>query len=318
MATIGVYHRYSGHDSAPRAEFSNGSRSFPLMLASAMGGVAPIKCAAVGTRFPAGPRPEESGVSMQMISDMSPIIAAMGGTTTDTTVPNRVTGAAALMAARGMAANPMAGNPGSLKSVKEAYDSSIAMLQAPSQSLDYASMASAYGVSSGTTAVSSFATQMLAAELMIRMGTNVVLAVRTGDWDTHSSNPAAGDRDRASMTGVIPGLQIFLSRMMAPTSGYQVSTVIMGDFARSLPSSDHANFVSATVIGPKVKVGTTGRGVVTRGTSVVGADGGTVFNDRLTVDPLTPGVLGFWSYLATVARAPTNPFGANPHPLVLP
>jgi hypothetical protein len=316
MATIGVYHRFSGHDSAPRAQFSNGSRSYPLMLASAMGGTAAIRCAVVGNRYPAGPRPEENGVSMQMITDMSATIAGMGGTTTDTTVPNRATAAQALMAARSMAQQPLADSPTSLKTVREAYDSSIAMLSAPPQGFDYTALASAYGVSANTTSVNSFTTQMLAAELMIRSGTKVVLAVRTGDWDTHSDNPATGERDRASMAPLIAPLTTFLNRMMAGTSGFNVTTAIIGDFARSLPSSDHANFTSATVIGPRVRTGSTGTPIVTRGTSF-NTDAGVRYNDRLSIDTNTPGVPGFWSYLATVMSAPTNPFGTNPHNLVL-
>jgi hypothetical protein len=34
---------------------------------------------------------------------------------------------------------------------------------------------------------------------------------------------------------------------------------------------------------------------------------------NVTLPSGTPSVPGFWSYLATVAKASSNPFGANPH-----
>jgi len=37
-----------------------------------------------------------------------------------------------------------------------------------------------------------------------------------------------------------------------------VAILIMGDFSRSLPGSDHQSNMSATIIGNKVKVGSTG------------------------------------------------------------
>jgi hypothetical protein len=70
----------------------------------------------------------------------------------------------------------------------------------------------------------------------------------------------------------------------------------MGDFSRSLPGSDHAPGVSATVIGKNVRVGTTGR---------VNAD--------VRLAPGTPQALGLWAYLARLANVPFQPFGSNPH-----
>ena len=71
------------------------------------------------------------------------------------------------------------------------------------------------------------------------------------------------------------------------------------------------------MIGPKVKVGSTGTPTVFRGSSFI-TDAGTLYNDSLSLPTTTPGVPGFWSYLASVMQAPTNPFGVNPHALVLP
>jgi hypothetical protein len=320
MATIGMYHRFSGHDSSPRAQWSNGARSYALMLASAMGGTAPVRCAVVGNTMPPGARPEENGISMQKIIDMSPLVAALGGTTTDTTVPDRAMGAGALKTARTLSANGLAQNPTSQRTTKEAYDTTIAMLETPPQGFDYASLAAAYGVTASTTRVSNFTTQMMAAELLILAGAKVIVAFDNGDWDTHEgSEPYTGIRQRNSMTNrIMPGLARFLPRVMAMT-GRNVTLAITGDFARDLPGSNHANFTSTTVFGTRVMAGTTGRCGVTGTGYSLQADGGfSRYNGSLTIPSTTPGVAGFWAYLAALARVPTTPFGANPHNLVLP
>jgi hypothetical protein len=75
----------------------------------------------------------------------------------------------------------------------------------------------------------------------------------------------------------------------------------MGDFSRSLPGSNHQANLTATVIGKHVKLGTTGR---------VNADVG--------LPNGSPGIQGFWAYLAAVLKTADQPFGTNPHNLVLP
>jgi hypothetical protein len=72
----------------------------------------------------------------------------------------------------------------------------------------------------------------------------------------------------------------------------------MGDFARSLPGSDHQPNMSVTVFGKHVAVGTTGK-----------------TDANVGLSPSTPGMKGLWSYLAAVSGVAANPFGANPHPL---
>lgn len=299
MASIGINHGISSHDPARVADWTNGSRSYALMLASALGGTAAIRCAVVGSTFPDGPRPAENGVTMQQITDLSSTISALGGGTADPTKPARTPGAAALAAARGMSTPTLNANAVSLKSAKEAYDASINVLQGAVQTFNYGTIAQAYGVSSTTTAVTNFRTQMLASEIMIRAGARVVIAINSG-WDTHGDT--TGSTVRGKMRNdILPGLNVFLQRMMAAT-GRNVTAAIFGDFARSLPGSDHARVISATVFGKKVRVGTTGRV-----SSTVGLPSG------------SPSVPGFWSYLASVSKAPTNPFGNNPHSaLVLP
>ena len=298
MATIGINHGISSHDPAQLADWSDGSRSYALMLANAIGGTAPIKAAVLGSAFPPGPRPAEGGVSMQQVSDLGSTIQALQGSTADPNVPTRATAVAALTAARTISGAPLQANPVSLKSAREAYDTSINVLQQQQSAFSYATIAQAYGVSATSTAVNSFRMQMVAAELMTLSGANVMMAVN-GGWDTHGDTSGNNVRNMMN-TNILPGLSTYLSRMRA-ISGRNVIAAIFGDFARSLPGSDHARAVSATVIGKYVRVGTTGRMNVGSASSGPSLPAG------------SPNVPAFWSYLASVAKAPTNPFGANPH-----
>ncbi|MDP2272992.1 MAG: DUF1501 domain-containing protein [Archangium sp.] len=305
MAAIGVNHGISSHDPARMADWSNGTKSYALMLANALGGTAAIKCAVVGGNFPDGPRPAENGVSMQSITDMTTTINALGGGTTDPTIPDRAKAAAALGAARTMSAAQLSGNESSLASVKDAYDSSIAVLQSNNTlAFNPATVAAAYGLPTNTRAVNSFTAQMMAAELMVLAGTNVVCAVNNG-WDTHGDRTGSVVRQR--MTDVIlPGLRTFTQRMMSQGTR-NITVAVFGDFSRSLPGSDHARCLGATVWGTKVRLGVSGKVAANVGMPTANPAGQAY------------SAAGFWSYLAATSKAPTNPFGANPHSaLVLP
>ncbi len=303
MATIGVAHGISSHTTAQMADWTlNGQRSYALMLAAAMGGTAPIRAAVLGTNMPPGSGlPAESGVSLQSITDMKSTINALGGGTVDPATPDRAIEAKGIVAAQKMSAAAVAMNPVSLKTLDEGYATAIDVLTKPVPLFDFAAMAAAYGISVTSTGVSGFTAQMLAAELMITAGANVAIAVNSG-WDSHGDT--SGSSVRNKMTGtILPGLKTFLGRMMAdPTRN--VVTVIFGDFARSLPGSDHAKLVAATVIGKYVKVGTTGR--------VIAPPSGS-----LSLPSGTGNTQQFWSYIAAAAKVASNPFGPNPHPLVV-
>lgn len=300
MATIGVNHGLSSHDPARLADWGNGSRSYALMLANAMGGTAAIRAAVLGSAMPDGPAPAEGGVSLQQITDLAPTIAALGASTTDTTLPDRTRGMAALTASRTLSAGAFAASPRGLVRTSQAYDSAIALLQRPVQTFDYNAMAAAYGVSATSTTVgSNFTLKMLGAELMITAGARVAIAINDG-WDTHGDTTGATVRTRMTST-ILPGLRTFAQRMLT-AAGRNVTIAILGDFARSLPGSDHARGISATVIGKRVRVGTDGRM-----SASVGLPAG------------SPGTAAFWSYLADLSRVASNPFGADPHTaLILP
>jgi len=297
MATVGVRHGITAHGTAQNANFGDGSRSYALRLAAAMGGDAAIKAVQAGNRNTPGPRAAESGVSLQVITDMRATIAALGGAT-DPTIPDRTVGANALIASKAMSERLRATSPGMLTQLNEGYAAGITTLQKPVQVFDYNAMATAYGMQTTATAVNNFTSQMACAELMITAGANVVIA-NDGGWDTHGDRTATNVRNMMR-TRILPPLATFINRMMNRPD-YNVNVVILGDFARSLPGSDHASSLAATVIGKYVRTGTTGRMAA---------------NVQLPAG--TPSCMGLWQYLSALVKAPPA-MGANPHPsLILP
>lgn len=292
FAQIGINHGLTSHNPAQIADFSDGKRNYAIQLAAALPSEAAIRCAVVGSRMPRGPREAEGSVSMQQVADVSSALTALGTSTGNEDEPGRDMAPIALNAALEMSRPHIARNPQALSTAESAYQTSASMYAAPPQYFDYAEMAAAYGVSTNTTAVTTFPMHMLAAELMVRAGTKVVLVLDEA-WDTHGDLDGSEVRSRM-ISRIMPGVAPFLSRMMGDPN-FDITFGIFGDFARSLPGSDHAPSLSATVIGRRMKVGTTGR-----------VDEGV----RL---PNAPSVPGFWSLLAEAAGAPENPFGPNPH-----
>jgi hypothetical protein len=292
MATVGIRHGITSHAAAENADFGDGSRSYALRLAAAMGGEAAIKAVQAGSTSTPGPRMAESGVTLQTITDMKATIAALGGAN-DSTIPDRTIAANGLTASQTMSGRLTAASPVMLTDLSAGYAAGIDTLRQPVQMFDYAGLATAYGMATTATGVSNFASKMACAELMISAGANVVVA-NDGGWDSH------GDRDGSSVRSmmnsrILPPLKTFIGRMMNRPD-YNVVVAILGDFARSLPGSDHASALSATVIGKYVKQGTTGKMAA-----------------NVTLPAGCPAVPGFWAYLSAVTKTPGQPLGANPH-----
>src|SRR6185369_6446753 len=112
---------------------------------------------------------------------------------------------------------------------------------------------------------------------------------------------------------IMPGLSVFLNRMMTMYPTRNVTTTVFGDFARTYAGtttsgsgSDHASVLAATIFGKHVKRGTTGKLIIDP-TKTNG------FCESLPTG--TAGSLGFWSLLAACSGIgdAVNPFGANPH-----
>jgi hypothetical protein len=302
MASIGVNHGISSHPTVQRALLLDDAKSRLVQMSVALGGTAAVRCVTLGGLMPAGTHRAIGNVSLQQVRDLSTTIAALGGTTSPT-APERSLAASGIIAAEAMSRGKLAANPTSGRTFAEGYPAASAQLQQGTVALDYAEIATAYGIQPGTggtlpTAVDNPRRQIMGAELMIRAGANVVIA-NQGGWDSHGDNNGSRVRTKILDNGTMAALKVFTDRTLAMTDR-NVVTVIMGDFSRSLPGSNHQPNMTATVIGKYVKLGTTGRV-----TSDVGLPAG------------SPGIDGFWAYLASVLGAEGKPFGTNPHNLVL-
>jgi hypothetical protein len=299
MAAIGNRHGATDHPGARRNNFSDGTQSYVVQLAAAIGGDAAFKAVALGDLPLSGPSTSSGGVSHQLLRSMEDVATALGVGAVDFHRPARNAAAIGLARSRQMSAGALAANASSLSFAKDAYDTNVDSLGKPPLSVDVATVAQAYGARSGG-ALESIPQKLAAAELMLRSGTNVVTLSDTG-WDTHGDSSGTTVRRRMGLE-IIPALRTFLARLRSEPelSSMNVSVILHGDFARNLPTSDHAPALSALVIGPNVKVGTTG---------------------RVTPDVTLPGNPGasreMWAYLAALAKVTQSPFGANPHGLVL-
>ncbi len=311
FASVAVRHGSSNHEVAQQLTWAGGGKMYPLALAAAMGGTASIKAALVGgARGAPPPGSSFGGVSLQTIGDVKPIVSSVQGVATDPTELSKGPAAKAILGSQSMSSALIGENPGSLGTLKSAQQALIETLQKPAVSFALDQIPQAYGLSTTAVSFENFASTMAAAELMIRTGTSVVLAVHAdkNGWDTHGDT--SGARQRAMMAKVAPSVGKFIQRMMidpATSSKYDVTIAFLGDFARSGASkSDHAQMTSGAIIGPRVKTGISGMVQLT-----TGADPG------VAVAAGTPAYEGLWSYLAALSGVAANPFGANPHGTVI-
>ncbi|HUS31105.1 MAG TPA: hypothetical protein VMZ53_21490 [Kofleriaceae bacterium] len=301
-ASIGVDHGITSHPTARMSLLFDGTKSRLISLSKALGGTAAVRCVTIGNLMPVGTHTAQGDVSLQQVRDLSTTIAVLGGVTSGN-APARGLAADGIAAAQAMSADAIAKNPTSARTFAESYPAASSQLKEATVALDYASMATAYGLTAGTggsfaTDVRNTTMQIMGAELMIRAGANVVIA-NQGGWDSHGDNNGAEVRNKINGDGTMAALKVFTDRMMAET-GRNVVTAIVGDFSRSLPGSNHQANLTATVIGKYVKAGTTGR---------VNAD--------VALPSGTPSIQGLWAYLAAALKCPDQPFGTNPHALVL-
>jgi hypothetical protein len=307
MASIGVNHGISDHGAAHGAMLMTGGktgRSNALRLAAAMGGDGAIKAPLLGYGLDGymTPMPEGS-ISLQQIRSMKATIDALGGGTPNVRAPSRDIALRGVGAAQAMSAVRLESNGSSLGTLREGYVTALEALKKPPAQISFADVATAYGHPVTDLDVTPFGlrSKMVAAELMIHAGANVISIVdhvrSLDNWDSHGSIEAAVERNLMQQR-LMPLVNTFLSRVME-LPDLNVVVVIMGDFSRS-PANDHARNLTATVIGKYVRVGTTGK-----------------TNDRAQLEAGSPGPQQLWAYLAKVLKVPSEPFGPNPHALVL-
>jgi hypothetical protein len=77
-------------------------------------------------------------------------------------------------------------------------------------------------------------------------------------------------------------------------------TLLVGEFSRTIPESDHEPGGTATIIGKYVRTGTAGPQQ---------ADGSPPLN--------APPPEAMWAYVADVLRIARSPFGQNPNPTLI-
>lgn len=159
---------------------------------------------------------------------------------------------------------------------------------------------SAYAVSPNRTDVSDQCSTFAAVELLVHAGASVIFAqpAYTGrtdrQFDTHEDD--AGAAARAIMAPITPSLATFLERVLG-LPGRNVVTMLVGEFSRTVPRSDHEPGGTATVVGKYVKTGTAGP---------QRPDG--------SPPPNAPSAEGLWAYAAAALHLPSAPFGRNPNP----
>ncbi len=298
MAAIGNRHGAIDHISAQKNNFLGDNGSFVNRLAAAIAGPAAYKAVALGSMPTPGITPSEAGVSIQLLRTMSDVSTALGLGAIDYNRPARKAAAGAIAHSQGMSRAALDNNVTSASALRDAYTTLTDSLAKPPLALDVNAVAQAYGTTSGA-GLDTMGAKLAAAEMMIRAGTNVVTLSDTG-WDTHGDT--TGTTVRNKMQGLMPAIKKFLLRMRSEPdlAAMNISVIIHGDFARDLPSGDHAPALSALVIGPNVKVGTTGK-----------------VSASVTLPDGTGASREMWAYMAAIAKVTTKPFGDNPHALVL-
>ena len=158
----------------------------------------------------------------------------------------------------------------------------------------------AYGLPRDHAGIDDMRSTFVGVEAMVRAGANVVFAQPAYGgrpdraFDTHKDD--AGTAAREVMAPITPLLATFLSRALA-LPGRNVVTLLVGEFSRTIPDSDHEPGGTATVIGKYVKTGTAGP---------QRADGAPPEN--------APPPEGLWAYTAAALRLRATPFGRDPNP----
>jgi hypothetical protein len=195
----------------------------------------------------------------------------------------------------GVATNPPAENGVTLQLLKDLEE-----VRRTLKPRLFTEVQNAYGAPRESTIIRDQRATFAAVELLAHAGTGVIFAqpAYTGrpdrQFDTHEDD--TGRAARAVMAPIVPSLTLFLERTMS-LPGRNVVTMLVGEFSRTVPKSDHETGGTATVIGKYVKTGTAGP---------QNADGSPPHN--------APQPESLWAYAAAALRIDAAPFGRNPNP----
>lgn len=318
-AAIGMKHNNALHTTpqnlrsgGERAIMINGANCFLNELAYHMGGDSAFKAVYFGDRPVAYQnQPSFQGVPLERVSDLKDALKASGATAPDPDAPDRAAAAATLETSSQISKRQIETNPGRLASLTDAYGSVIESLKKPPpKPVTFAEMDAAYGLGAKSS-ISSFGSMLAGAEIMIRAaGTNVINITDFGlaSWDFHQTGTGGslnGTFSRNKLTGAggftgnrIAPIKTFISRMLN-LPDRNVVVVVSGELVR-LPSGDHGDGTVAMMFGKYVK----------RGVSFP-------INAQARFAANTPSPKGFWAAAAAALKVPGQPFGANPHPVVI-
>ncbi len=305
MAVVGVDHGLTSHAVAASSMFT-GLNSYPLTLAASMQSEGALRCAMFGEIPASAAFSSIGGVSVAMVRDVQPAIDLMVGSTR-AGEPPRGAMTRGLRLSYALSKPMLERNPRTLAGNAAGYDTLIGALEKPVRPLDWASIATRYGLDPSSTTVNSNASRFAAAELAIQGGTPVVVIPALGattcsqaGWDTHGDESGNCARSMFANELSEPLGQFLASTISMPDT--QVTTVIFGEFSRDPLLSDHARCLTAAIFGLGVKPGSTG--------PAFNRDG------KLAMPEGTPGIQQFWALLAELGGVTSKPFGANPHGLV--
>lgn len=290
MATVGIRHNRTGHPGAQMHHFQDDQEGFyPLRLAQALDGSGPFSAVNIGKERPT-PRPMrlfDSKVAIQNIFDVDPVLAAYQS-------QHRSIMAKNLERARSLSKEDLIRHAEQLVSLSEGYEAFEKLLNESSRELGWEGIKEDYQVK--TTAIGQdLNSKLAAAELMLNVGSKVIMVTDTG-WDTHGDREGIRARNRMKER-ILPALKTFLNRL--ESRDQKVMVAITGDFARSLPKSDHASVTSATVMGPMVRNATSGR-----------------VSEKVTLPEDTPDRQGFWALVGEALGAEDafiEQLKGNPH-----
>ncbi len=128
-------------------------------------------------------------------------------------------------------------------------------------SCDLDQLRAVYGVAPDTVFIRDQGSTFAAIEALVRVGAGVIFAQPTytgqpdRQFDTHRDRN--GEVARKIMAPITPMLTTFLDRVMA-LPDRNVVTMLVGEWSRTNPESDHEPGGTATVIGKYVRTGTPG------------------------------------------------------------
>lgn len=302
MATVGLYHGQTAHGPAISQNFvENGNISAAHILAAGMGGPSASKLVLLA---PANPMRVNggnvSGTSLQVMTDMQASIDALGGGEPNRYSPDRDLAAKGVESASKQSTTTINGNSESLVSLRNGFETAVNTLKLPAQPFNADTLVADYGLNGTAVQDNNLPAQLAMAEVMFRADTNIAIAQSRGPWDNHG-DPQMQRVFTAFNQDIMPGLQTFCRRVygdadnnVLPQDAFankNVVTVIIGDFMRSSrddqPTSRHGAGGAITVIGPKLKNGST---------CTIGEFG--------VIPPTVPNASAFWAFLGTVLNAP--------------